>query len=212
MWNDMDIKYTAEEVEAFEQEMLDGDIAVAIAFKDFVINNCSMQPEMELHIGNEKFKTYCNRFHNVGEHTYIFDLFDSFTNRIRTIHNTETRQVPDLKSFRRYSVTALIHNLDSQVMNNTAEAVIDKYGWMIDIHDAAIVCCEAADYTREVYCNGKTADEPSLKWVYNNRNVILTNYFASIGITAAASKEWAAVKQLVQPLETKLEINPMVLK
>ena len=108
MWNDMDIKYTAEEVEAFEQEMLDGDIAVAIAFKDFVINNCSMQPEMELHIGNEKFKTYCNRFHNVGEHTYIFDLFDSFTNRIRTIHNTETRQVPDLKSFRRYSVTALI--------------------------------------------------------------------------------------------------------
>ena len=212
MWNDMDIKYTAEEVEAFEQEMLDGDIAVAIAFKDFVINNCSMQPEMELHIGNEKFKTYCNRFHNVGEHTYVFDLFDSFTNRVRVIHNTETRQVPDLKSFRRYSVTALIHNLDSQVMNNTAEAVMNKYGWMIDIHDAAIVCCEAADYTREVYCNGKTADEPSLKWVYDNRNVILTNYFASIGITAAASKEWAAVKQLVQPLETKLEINPMVLK
>lgn len=87
--------YTAEEVHAFNREMESGDIAVAIAFKDFLINNAQMQPVMELDVLGSKVTTYCNKFHNVGESTFVFDLYDTHTNSVRRIHNTETKRVPD---------------------------------------------------------------------------------------------------------------------
>lgn len=52
------------------------------------------------------------------------------------------------------------------------------------IHDADILCCEAADYAREVYANGRTDPEPSLKYIHTNRNQILSKYFTSLGIPA----------------------------
>lgn len=108
MWNDMDIDYTKEELTAFNQEMEDGEFSVAIAFKDFIINNAQMQPVMELNVLGDKVTTYCNRFHNIGETISIFDLYDTSTNSIRRIHNTEIKRIPDLKSFKRYAVTGLI--------------------------------------------------------------------------------------------------------
>lgn len=213
MWNDMKMPYTAEEVHAFNREMESGDIAVAIAFKDFLINNAQMQPVMELDVLGSKVTTYCNKFHNVGESTFVFDLYDTHTNSVRRIHNTETKRVPDLKSFKRYSVTGLIHGCDGRVMNNTVDAVIDMYGWCLDIHDADILCCEAADYAREVYANGRTDSEPSLKYIHTNRNQILSKYFTSLGIPASRVADWKAnVLPLVQPLVGRLDINPLVLK
>lgn len=213
MWDDMDLPYTPEEVHAFNKEMESGDIAVAIAFKDFIINNAQMQPEMELNVLGDKVKTYCNHFHNVGETTSVFDLYDTATDSIRRIHNTETKRVPDLKSFRRYSVTGLIHGLDGRIMDNATDAVIDRYGWMIPIHDAKILCCEAADYARDVYANGRTTNEPSLKYIHKNRNKILSDYFTSLNISASKLSEWEAnVKPLIEPFEGELEINPLVLK
>ena len=108
MWNDMEIEYTADEVKAFNKALDDGEFAVAVAMKDFIINNANMQPEMIFNVNGERTLTYCNKFHNVGEKTSVFDLYDTHTNSIRRVHNTETRKVPDLKSFKRYGQTGLI--------------------------------------------------------------------------------------------------------
>lgn len=212
MWNDMDIPYTMEEVHAFQHELDHGEFRVAVAFKDFLINNAQMQPEMDLVVNGETTHTYCNKFHNVGETTTEYDLFDTATGRIRRIHNTTTRRVPDLQSFRRYTVTGLIHALDAQVMDNTVNHVIDQYGFAIDIHDAIICCCESADYARDVYANGTTPTEPSLKQIHTNRNSILQNYIRSLNIPALAITEFKQVMALVEPLTTELHINPLVLK
>ncbi len=213
MWDDMGIAYTKEEVTAFRNEMESGEFAVAIAFKDFMINNAQMQPVMQLNVLGDKVTTYCNRFHNVGETTSVFDLYDTATNSVRRIHNTETKRVPDLKSFKRYSVTGLIHGLDGRVMNNTVDAVIDMFGWCIDVHDADILCCEAANYARDVYANGRTEEEPSLKYIHTHRNKILSDNFTSLNIPASKLADWKAnVVPLIEPLTEELTINPMVLK
>ena len=213
MWDDMEIEYTKEEVVAFNHEIEDGELAVAIAFKDFIINNSQMQPKMELNVLNNKVTTYCNKFHHIGEVTTEFDLFDTATNSIRRVHNTETKKVPDLKSFRRYGPTGLIHGLDGRVMDNAVDAVVDMYDWVLDIHDAMVLCCESANYARDVYANGRNEDEPSLKHIHTNRNKILSEYFTSLNIPASRLANWkATVTPLVEPLEEELIINPMVLK
>lgn len=212
MWNDMDIEYTMEEVHAFQHELDHGEFRVAVAFKDFLINNAQMQPEMDLIVNGETTHTYCNKFHNVGETTTVYDLFDSATGRIRRIHNTQTKRVPDLHSFKRFGPTGLIHHLDGQVMDNTVNHVIDQYGFAIDIHDAIICCCESADYARDVYANGTTSDEPSLKQIHTNRKSILQNYIRSLNIPASAITEFRAVMAQVEPLTEELHINPLVLK
>lgn len=213
MWNDMEIKYTQDEVDAFNHEMEEGELAVAVAVKDFMIDNAQMQPVMNLNVLGTMNKTSCNKFTNVGETTTVYDLFDTATGTVRTIHNTQTKRVPDLKSFRRYGPTGLIHALDGRVMNNTVDAVVDKYNWVLDIHDAMILCCEAADFGRDIYANGRTEDEPSLKHIHTNRNKILSDYFTSLNIPASKLKDWKSkVVPLIEPLEEELNINPMVLK
>ena len=212
MWNDMDIEYTQAEVTAFQHELNEGEFAVAVAFKDFLINNAQMQPEMDLVVNGQVTHTYCNRFHNVGESTTKYDIFDSATQRIRRIHNTQTKRVPDLQSFRRYGPTGLIHALDGQVEDNTVDHVIDEYGFAIDVHDAIILCCESADYARDVYANGTTPTEPSLKQIHTNRKSILQDYIRSLNIPASAMPEFQAVMAQVEPLTTELNVNPLVLK
>ena len=98
-------------------------------------------------------------------------------------------------------------------MDNTIDAVINQYDWALPIHDAAILCCEAADYAREIYANGRTPKEPSLKYIHTNRNSILSNYFTSLNIPASKLSDWkSTVVPLIQPLTEELIINPMVLK
>jgi len=222
MWNDLNkgklptdkgyLHYTQEEVDAFQYELEHGEFAPAVAMKDFLINNAQMQPVMVLSVNGHRAITQCNKFHNIGETTTMFDLFDTATQRVRRIHNTSIKQIPDLKSFKRYSSTGLIHPLDGQVMDNTVDAVIDLFEWAIDIHDALILCCESADYARDVYANGRTSTEPSLKQIHTNRNQILQEYFRSLNIPASAITEWKRVQAMVQPLQEPLVINPMVLK
>ena len=212
MWNDMSIEYTQDEVIAFQHELDNGEFKVAVAFKDFLINNAQMQPEMDLLVNGETHHTYCNKFHNVGETTTIYDIFDSATGRIRRIHNTQTKRIPDLHSFKRFTVTGLIHALDGQVMDNAVNHTIDQYGFAIDIHDAIICCCESADYARDVYANGTTPDEPSLKQIHRDRKSILQNYIRSLNIPASAISEFNDVMAQVEPLNEPLSINPLVLK
>jgi len=205
LWQDKKHNYTYEQVIAFNQELATGALGVANAFKEFLITNCKPSETMLVKIFNEEFNIECNRYKHIGDHTDIFKLYDSETGHAKTFHHTTVKKVADLEQFRRYFVTLLIHNLDSQVANTVIGKVMDKYGWGIDIHDAFIVHPNAALDVRRWY----TAE---LTKIYENRTSILNNYFASIGIGAEAQAQWNKVKELVQPVQGAFKANLMALK
>lgn len=205
LWQDKKHNYTYEQVIAFNQELATGALGVANAFKEFLITNCKPSETMLVKIFNEEFNIECNRYRHEGDHTDIFKLYDSETGYRKTFHHTTVKKVADLEQFRRYFVTLLIHNLDSQVANAVIGKVMDKYGWGIDIHDAFIVHPNAALDVRRWY----TAE---LTKIYENRTSILNNYFASIGIGAEAQAQWNKVKELVQPVQGAFKVNLMALK
>ena len=213
MWRDMDIPFTANEAYAFKDTLNNGELAIADKFKDFLIRNSNMKINMDVKIGNEEFKIECNKWYHIGETTNKFDLYDTYTNSIRRIHNTETVKRPDLRRFKVYNPTLLIHNLDSQVEDNTTDKVYEAYEWVIDIHDALVLDTEAVDYAKDVYCSGTTKEEPSLEWINQNRNQILSRFFTSIGIHPSKILEWnKIVRPLIERYDKKLKINRIVLK
>lgn len=193
LWDDWKHEYTLEQVQAFNQELATGPLGLADQFKEFIINNVKPTEHMTVSIGKETFSIECNRYRNVGEETISYDIYDTPTAAIRRMHHTRTRRVADLDQFRRYFVTLLIHNLDSQVADSIMSKVMDKYGWGIDIHDAFLVNPEAADDVRTWYAQAITD-------IYDNRASILANYFQSIGIGAEAQSNWERVKQMVKPV------------
>ena len=213
MWSSMNIDYTMNDSALVLEELEIGEFSVANRFKDFIIQNVNPKPEMNIKIGNDEFKIECNRFYNVGDVTNKFDFYDTYTNSIRRIHNTETIKKPDLKQFKRYFVTLIVHNEDSQVENNTTDAVYDAYKWVIDIHDALILDCEAEDYAKDIFCSGRTPDEPSLENIHRNRKEILGKYFTSIGIGKTKEARWKEdVAPYVEHYGKKLKCNRIVLK
>lgn len=205
LWNDWKHEYTMDQVLAFNQELATGSLGLADAFKEFIINNVKPKEHMRVTIANEEFDIACNRYRNVGEETILYDIYDTETASIRRMHHTRTKKVADLDQFRRYFVTLLIHNLDSQVANSVMTKVMAKYGWGIDIHDAFIVSPEAASDVRTWYAQAITD-------IYDNRATILSNYFASIGIGASAQGNWERVKAMVTPLTEPFKCQPMALK
>lgn len=204
LWQDKKHKYTIEQVHAFNQELATGALGLANAFKEFIINNVKPAEKMEVQIWDEKFTIECNRFKQIGEQTIRYDIYDSPSNTIKRISHTTTKSVPDLDQFRRYFVTLLIHNLDSQGGDRVSNKIMDLFKWLIDIHDAFIVNPEAAEDTRAEYCAFLTE-------LYNNRETILNNYFQSIGIGAEAQSQWNKVKSMVKPI-TEFRANHMALK
>lgn len=204
LWNDWNHEYTLEQVQAFNTELATGPLGLADQFKEFIINNVKPTEQMRVRIWNEEFDIECNRYRNVGEETLRYDIYDTETRSIRRICHTRTKRVPDLQQFRRYFVTLLIHNLDSQVADRVIGKVMEKYGWGIDIHDAFLVSPEAADDVRTWYAQALTE-------IYDNRQTILANYFASIGIGAESQGNWERVKQMVKPLQS-FKCRKMALK
>jgi len=202
MWSKMSIPYTQAEVEAFNHETTKGEFAVYNAFKDFIIDNVKPKHTMQVNINNEVFVIECNKFRNAGESTIVFDLYDSATNSVKRIHHTDTIKIPNLKAFRRFFATLLIHNLDSQCMDKS----IVNLDWVLPIHDAMIVCAEEATQGRVNYAK-------ELEAIYSNRNKIISNYFTSIGISNKTLPQFKQqVQSLVQPLAGEFKCNLMVLK
>lgn len=136
LWSDAKIAYTLEQVQLFTTELSSGALGLVNAFKNFLINNCKMQETMQPHIIDETFTIECNRYNHIGEETKIYNIYDSITGTIPPIHHTTTKKVADLEQFRLYTVTLLVHNIDSQAANYVVNKAFDKYGWVIDIHDA----------------------------------------------------------------------------
>ena len=206
MWKDDGISFTTDDIRAYNDALNHGEIAVGDRFSKFIINNCNPTESMELYIDNEHFTVECNRFRNIGEKTTHYDLYDTETNLYRRIQHTSTRRVADLQQFRRFFVTALIHNLDSQVEDHTLEAVISQYRWALGIHDATILHPNHASFARTTYAS-------KLEDIHSRRDTILTNYFRSIGVPASALREWTRdVVPSIEPLTDPLRVNPMVLK
>lgn len=205
LWQDAGIEYTQDDIELYTKEMADGPFGLANLLKEFIINNSAPKSEMKVHIGNEKFDISCNRFRNVGEKTKAYKAWDSVDKEYRVVLHTDTKKIPDLKQFKRYFMTLLVHNLDSQVADAVIGKVMDKYGWGIPIHDAFIVSPAAAADTRKWYAEELTK-------IYNSREEILKNYFKSIGITGAAIEQWDTLKSKIVPYEGEFHASPMALK
>ena len=205
LWQDKGHKYTLEQVQLFNQELSSGALGLANAFKEFLINNCKPTETMNLHVFNEQFKVECNRHTIVGEETKSYYLYDTLEAKPRKIHHTSIKKLPDLEQFRRYFVTALIHNLDSQAANYVSNKAMDKYGWLIDIHDAFIACPEAAEDIRTWYTE-------FMNEVHANRESILSNYFQSIGIGAESQAAWDKVKEMIHKYNQPFKANHMALK
>lgn len=206
LWKDKKHDFTYAQVQAFNQELSSGALGLANAFKEFLITNCKPTEFMTLHVFNEQFRVECNRHTHVGEETKTYYLFDTIEAKLRKVHHTTTKSVPDLEQFRRYFVTALIHNLDSQAANYVVGKAFDKYGWVIDIHDAFIVCPEAAADIRAWYAE-------FMELVHANRDTILANYFTSIGIGAESQAAWDSVKAMIHNYNyTQFRVSPMALK
>lgn len=205
MWDDEEITYTPEDIKAYNDALAHGEIAVGDRFSKFIINNCNPTEQMKLHIKDEIIDVECNRYRMIGEKTIAYDLFNTSTKQSERIYHTETRKEADLDQFRRFMVTGLIHNLDSQVINVTADAVVTLYKWALDIHDALILDAESADFARNVYAS-------ELEYIHKDRKVILANYFKSIGIPKSALEKWSDVEKTVVPFKGEFKCNPMVLK
>ena len=205
LWQDAGISYTKDDIELYTKEMADGPFGLANLFKEFVINNCNPKPEMEIKLWQDTFTISCNRFRNVGEKTKAYKIWDSIEEKYQVVLHTDTKKVPDLKQFKRFFVTCMVHGIDSQIMNTVTEKVIDKYSWGIPIHDAIVISPAAAADTRKWY-----AEE--LEKIYENRNQILTDYFKSIGINNAAKSQWDTLKSKVVPFEGEFKASYMALK
>lgn len=205
LWRDKKHNYTINQIELFNKEIASGALGVANALKDFIINNCKPTETMKVDVNGEQFNIECNRYRQIGDTTTKYDIYDSITKRIKTVVHTTTKSIADLEQFRRYFVTLLVHNLDSQVANKVISKVMDKYGWGIDIHDAFIVHPNAALSVRRWYAEELTT-------VYINRKEILANYFKSIGIGAEAQSELNRLQAMVHPITGTFKANLMALK
>lgn len=205
LWQENGIAYTDKDIERYTMEMAEGPFGVANLLKEFIINNAKPKADMKVRIWNEEFDVSCNRYRNVGEKTKAYKIWDTLDNLYNVVLHTDTKKIPDLEQFRRYFMTLLVHNLDSQVANTVIGKVMDKYNWGIPIHDAFIVSPAAAGDVRKWYAEELTK-------IYQDRKEILKNYFSSIGITPAAKDQWLTLKSKVQELAGGIEVNPMALK
>lgn len=194
LWEGYKLNYTIHDLQIANTELQNGMFGTANKFKEFIINNCKPQEEMEIVSWKDTFKVFCNRHKRVKKVAVKYDLFDTESGGIRQITHMKTKAVADLEGFRRYFVTCLVHNLDGQVANTVAGKCFDKYGFCLDIHDAFIVSPIAAADVRMWY-----AEE--MDKIYANRKEILSNFFRSIGIGANAMPEWEAVMDSVVPVE-----------
>jgi hypothetical protein len=184
--------YTPDDIIRLEEGLHSGAYGVANRFKQFLIKNCNLAPVINPVVNEEQLEVPCNRHHIHGERPVAYKVVDS-KGDIKTLVHWNTVKSPDLKSFKRWVVTGLIHALDSQIV----DAIMAKLDWALDIHDAVICNPEDVWTVRKLYAKELTN-------IYNNRQSILNSYFKSIGIraTPAVQKEWSMIAKEVDTVET----------
>jgi hypothetical protein len=196
-----DQDHTPEEILALEEGLNTGAYGVANALKRFIIGNCNMQETVYPVVWNEHLEVPCNRHHIHGEKPVIYSMLGS--KGVQKVVHWKTEKLADLKAFKRWTMTGLVHSLDSRVI----DLVMQKLDWAIDIHDAVIINPEDANLVRQAYAE-------ALEAIYADRQQILNDYFASVGIrsTQKAQAEWAKVKSLITPLDAPFKCSPWAVK
>jgi len=177
LWRKNKLEFNSLDVAKIKFEAKNGVFKNAMNFGDFILDNVVPKETMELKIGRETITVDCNRFDIVGEHTIKYYTYTS-DKEIVSFCNTSIKKVPNLKQFKRFFITALIHNLDSQLIN-----YIMKHVNGISIHDAIVLSGNQVEEAKQKAVN-------FMEYIYDNRKEILHNYFTSIGISDTKSKEF----------------------
>lgn len=201
IWKDEDIEFTDKQVIQFNREINTGDMAIANQFKNFIIKNVEPSEIMEPVIGDQKFWIKCNKYKDVAEYLKLHEIYDTDIGETVTIQQSVMARMADLKSFKRYFVTLLVHNLDSYV----ADDVCDDIDWIIDIHDAFICIAEDEVEVQTIYSN-------ALNEIFDNGEDILAKYFESIGIDMTnpkIAKQWAKIAKKRDLTELKCSLNAL---
>ena len=180
--------FTKEQLALANKELTKGTFSVAKLFKDFIIKNVKPKETMKVKIWGQEFTIKCNRYKHKGDYKVRYNIFDSASNKVKTIWHMHTQNIPDLEQFRRFFVTLLIHHLDSRVMDYICRFI----NWIIPIHDASIVSPIDAPEVRELYCG-------QIDKIHNERQIILSEYFESIGIDSGSAMDWKRVKDAIIP-------------
>ena len=198
---DSDMPYTAQDIANLEKGLHSGAYGVANKLKEFIIGNANMQAEMNPVVWGETLTVPCNRFTKVGEMPVLYSALDS-KGRKQTVTHWKLKLLPDLRSFKRWTMTGLIHALDARVINRIMQSVT----WGIDIHDAVITNPENATTIRNSYSQ-------VMGEIYQDRTQILNEYFTSVGIeyTPKAQQQWAELVAMVDKVET-FTCSPWALK
>lgn len=180
--------FTKEQLALANKELTKGTFALAKLFKDFIIKNVVPKETMKVKIWGQEFTIKCNRYKHKGDYKVRYNIFDSESNKVKTIWHMHTQNIPDLEQFRRFFITLLVHHLDSRVM----DYICRNINWIIPIHDAAIVSPIDASEVRALYCS-------QIDKIHTERQTIISEFFQSIGIDSSSAMDWKRVKDAIIP-------------
>lgn len=170
LWDKNKLEYDQVQLNKMSEDMSVGRFANACKFKDFIINNVQPKAHMHVVVNGERFYIECNRFkweETTKVDYYIYTSQQGLLKKVTRRFNL----TPDPKQFKRYFVTLLVHNLDSQVANTIANEV----NWILPNHDSFTIHPNDAYKVREIYLR-------CIKTIHQNRKRILREFFDSIGI------------------------------
>ena len=188
LWTAGKMNFNSDQARKMIKDIDTGVLSVSDKFKEFIIANVKPKASMTIKVWGEEFTINCNRFRNVGDYTKKYDVYCSVTDTVKSIYHTHTHREADLNQFRRYFVTALVHNIDSQI----ADVIANSIDWCIPIYDAFIVHPADAYGVRMTYAQ-------QLDTLYADRDTVLREYFTSIGIDSKSAMEWSALKECIVP-------------
>jgi len=203
LWTKNKLTYTSEQVDIMRYEQTKGRFAVANEFKDILVKHSNPTAITQFYIGDEKFTVECNKTKNVGDTTKSYVVLDSKSKKFNIIHHTHTHKVPDIKQFKRYTSSGIIHNRDSMLLDNVAS----KMDWILPIHDAGIVTWRGATDMRTY-----AVDE--MNTMYNTREDTVFSYLKSINVDQAGMVKYAKLLGKIAKLNgnTTMNISPYLLK
>ena len=170
LWDSNKLEYTQKQLNQVAEELTNGIFANATDFKNHIINNVKPEVRMKVEIFGEKFWIECNRFK--WEETTVISYW-VYTSQQGIMKRTDRKLnlVPDPNQFKRYFVTLLLHNLDSQI----ADKICQLVDWVLPNHDAFTIHPNASREVRRIYTE-------CMYNIWSCRREILKTFFKSIGI------------------------------
>lgn len=196
---------TKKQMSKLAKEFTTGGFATITDLKDFFIKYSNVAtPTIETTTWNETYTITVNKYKCVGANIAAYTAYDtaSSTDKTFMIHNPI--RIPDYERFKLFYPTGLIHNLDSKIMDNTMNSIIDNGEWAIAIHDAGLVMPGTS--------MGKYYVD-NLEQLRLDRHIVIDNYRKSIGATGrAADIAFAKLMNKVVQLPASTSFSPSALK